>query len=247
MAFRYHFNPDGLAAFRGKVFAARLDDDGNLVAAAYALDSGREVWRRVLTGLAEPREPAKPSSDVKPVPKGARLPPRFSGVLAADLWCVSISDRGTLAFHPDSGEIAWQRSDLFISHRSRVAARGAVLVVFTGKAAHAVDARTGSALWHKESPTGYAQALTDAYLESRGEKDARPSGRCWWPVFANGVWYSHTAASSNNRLVASAEKTLWSYDFLSNACPSPSPAYGRLYYSPCGEGVIYCFTNADGE
>ena len=36
----------------------------------------------------------------------------------------------------------------------------------------------------------------------------------------------------------------WSFDFLSNACPSPSPAYGRLYYSPNAEGVIYCFKPA---
>jgi outer membrane protein assembly factor BamB len=245
MAFRYHFNPDGLAAFRDKVFAVSQDAAGTVQLVAFALSTGREVWRRAPADLPPPAKAAKSGSDVKPIPAGLKLPPRFSGVIAGDLWCVSISDRGTFGVDPDSGEIAWSTAETAISHRSRVAARQGVLVVFTGKNAEAFDARTGKALWRKESPTGYAQALTDLYLESKGEKDARPWGRCWWPIFANGIWYSHANASSNNRLIASGpEKILWSYDFLSNACPSPSPAYGRLYYSPCGEGVIYCFRNA---
>ena len=33
----------------------------------------------------------------------------------------------------------------------------------------ALNAKTGDPLWHKASQTGYAQALTDSYLESRGE------------------------------------------------------------------------------
>jgi hypothetical protein len=37
---------------------------------------------------------------------------------------------------------------------------------------------------------------------------------------------------------------VWSYEFCSNACPSPTPAYGRLYYSPASEGIIYCFKPA---
>jgi hypothetical protein len=46
--------------------------------------------------------------------------------------------------------------------------------------------------------------------------------------------------------VLNAKLTVWGHDFLSNACPSPSPAYGRLYYSPNAEGVIYCFTPVAG-
>jgi hypothetical protein len=88
----------------------------------------------------------------------------------------------------------------------------------------------------------YAHALSDLFLESKGTKDLHASGRCWQPILANGVWYSHFPASSNNRMQATVGgKVVWSFDFLSNACPTPSPAYGRLYYSPACEGVIYCF------
>jgi outer membrane protein assembly factor BamB len=244
MAFRYHFNPDGLAVHRGKVFVAQLDKEGNLQAVAYALDTGRDVWRQTVTDLAEPKEPAKPNPDVKQPPKGARLPPRFSGVIAGGLWCVSLSDRGTLALEPETGKVVWTNKEVFISFRSRVASRNDLLVVFTAGGDHALDARTGRLLWKNESKNVYAQALSDLYLESQGKKDLHPSGRCWWPVLANGVWYNHSPSSSNNRLVAVEGKVVWSYDFLSNACPSPSPAYGRLYYSPNAEGVVYCFTPA---
>jgi hypothetical protein len=210
---------------------------------AFALEGGREAWRRTLTDAPAQASPVKPGSNVKPVPAGLRLPPRYSGVIAGGLWCVSLEDRGTFGVDPESGEVVWSTREMFISQRSRVSSRLGVLVVFNGARAEAFDAKTGKSLWRKAEATGYAQALTDLYLESKGEKDARPSGRCWWPIFANGLWYSHSQSSSNNRLVAGADKVVWSYDFLSNACPAPSPAYGRLYYSPCGEGVIYCFRN----
>ncbi len=243
MAVRYHFNPDGLAADRGKVFVVTQDRQGILQLAAFTLATGSEAWRRTLSDVTELPSPVKPGSNVKPLPRGARIPPRFSGVIAGGLWCVSVEDRGTFGIDPDTGDVVWSTRDAFISARSRVSSRQGVLVVFTGANAEAIEAKTGKRLWKTPSPTGFAQALTDLFLESQGEKDSKPSGRCWWPIFANGVWYSHTPQSSNNRLVAVADKIVWSYDFLSNACPSPSPAYGRLYYSPCGEGVIYCFRN----
>jgi outer membrane protein assembly factor BamB len=244
MSFRYHFNPDGLCVHEGKVFVIRLDGETGLEAVAYALENGKEVWRKSLSELGDPKAPPKTAGNVKPIPRGLRLPPRFSGVLAQGLWCVSISDRGTLALDPTSGKVAWSTSEIFISLRSRVASRNGILVVFTDEGDRALDAKTGQLLWKNTNKHAYAQGLSDLYLESQGKKDQQLSGGCWLPVLVNGVWYSHSRSSSNNRLVAMAGKVIWSFDFLSNSCPSPSPAYGRLYYSPNAEGVIYCFASA---
>jgi hypothetical protein len=40
---------------------------------------------------------------------------------------------------------------------------------------------------------------------------------------------------------------VWQQPFLGRACPSPAPAYGRLYFSPNSEGVVYCFENEEKE
>ncbi|HYF00030.1 MAG TPA: PQQ-binding-like beta-propeller repeat protein, partial [Planctomycetota bacterium] len=257
MRFKYHFNHDGLAAHDGKVFVIRADEPGALVAAAYALDSGDEVWRVPLGELLPPpTAPAKPGGpDVKTGPSW--LPPRFSGVMAEGLWCLSVSDRGTAALDPTSGRPVWSDREVFITRRTRVAARDGVLVVFTEKGDQALDAKTGRRLWKSaaaQSP--YSQALTPRYLESQGRQGVYPTAVCAWPVFANGFWYSHKnfgKAHGVNGMAALKEPEVeelaalgpqqlaWSFEFLSNACPSPSPAYGRLYYSPNAEGVVYCF------
>jgi outer membrane protein assembly factor BamB len=242
MSSKYHFNHDGLAVHAGKVFVDQIDDKGVVHVAAHAIDTGREVWRRPLDELP---------------PKKLRLPPRFAGVIAAGLWCVSVSDQGTLALDPATGKTVWSNRELFISNRCRIAARNGTLLVFTPKGDHALDARTGTLLWTgAATATPYVQALTDRYLDSKGRQGVYPPATCAWPVFANGHWYVHNSfakAHGANRMVSlkeadvtgdevlSPKLTVWGYDFLSNACPSPSPAYGRLYYSPNAEGVIYCF------
>ena len=79
---------------------------------------------------------------------------------------------------------------------------------------------------------------------------------CTYNVFVNGVWYGHSEAKS--ALIVGKEedsqrgedrftvnKTVWEYMFNSKACSTPSPAYGRLYYAPNGEGVVYCFEMAN--
>jgi outer membrane protein assembly factor BamB len=244
MKFKYHFNHDGLAVHEGKVFVEQSDERGVVYAVAYSVETGREAWRRALDEAA-------------PGDGKAKLPPRFSGVISEGLWCVSVSDRCTLALEPATGKTVWSTREFFITRRTRVAARNGVVVVFTEKGDQALDARTGERLWTGAAALSpYSQALTDRYLQSQGRQGIFPTAVCAWPVFANGFWYSHNnfgKAHGVNAMAAlkdpgaadvvflSPKEVVWSFSFLSNACPSPSPAYGRLYYAPNAEGVIYCF------
>jgi len=242
MTFKYHFNHDGLVVHDGKVFVEQIVPKKSIQAVAFALDTGKEVWRQDLEGLGVP---------------GLKLPPRFSGVMAGGLWCVSVSDHGTLGLEPTTGKISWCNKDLSITFRARIAARDGILVVFNNDGDHALDAKTGTLLWKgAATSTRYTQALTDRYMNSKGQQGIYPPAVCAWPIYANGFWYSHhsfTTAHGGNKLCAikdseasdvgvlTPKMVTWSYEFTSNACPSPTPAYGRLYYSPASEGVIYCF------
>ena len=244
MRFKYHFNHDGLAVHKGKVFVEDVDKQGKVQLVAYAIDTGAEVWRKALDGVAASG-------------KGAvKLPPRFSGVIAGGHWCVSISDAGTFGIDPETGHVAWSNRDTFITRRTRIAARDGVLVVFAGEGDHALDAKTGKPLWTGiAKSSSYVQALTDRYMKSEGKQGVFPTATCAWPVYANGHWYSHQSYSSQhgaNTIAAMKDPegnvdflgtklVKWTYSFLSNACPSPTPAYGRLYYSPSSEGVVYSF------
>ncbi len=243
MTFKYHFNHDGLVVHDGKVFVEQIVPKKQIQAVAFALDTGKEVWRQDLPDLDPP---------------GLKLPPRFSGVIAGGVWCVSISDRATLGLDPVTGKILWSNKDLSITFRARVAARDGILVVFNNDGDHALDAKTGKLLWKGAAKsTRYSQALTDRYMNSKGQEGVFPPAVCAWPIYANGFWYSHHSFSTGhggNKLSAikdsessdggllTPKMVTWSYEFTSNACPSPTPAYGRLYYSPASEGVIYCFT-----
>lgn len=242
MPFRYHYNHDGLVVHDGKVFVEQVVPKKHIQVVAFALDTGKEVWRQNLDGLDPPK---------------LKLPPRFCSVLAGGLWCVSVSDQGTLGLDPATGKIIWCKKDLSITNRSRIGARDGVLVVFNNDGDHALDARTGTLLWKGAAKaTRYTQALTDRYMESKGQQGIYPPAVCAWPIYANGFWYSHHSFSTmhgGNKLSAirdpegsavgllTDKMVAWSYEFMSNACPSPTPAYGRLYYSPASEGVIYCF------
>jgi outer membrane protein assembly factor BamB len=241
LSFRYHYNHDGLVVHDGKVFVTHGVPKGPVQAIAFAIDSGEEAWRQNLDLEGKP----------------SKLPPRFSGVMAGGLWCVSISDQGTLGLDPSTGKIEWTRKDLSITLRARVAARDGVLLVFNNDGDHALDARTGEPLWKGAAKsTRYSQALTDRYMNSKGQQGIYPPAVCAWPIYANGFWYSHhsfSTAHGSNKLAAIKEPddrevgvltdkmVGWSHEFTSNACPSPTPAYGRLYYSPASEGVVYCF------
>lgn len=108
-------------------------------------------------------------------------------------------------------------------------------------------------------PLDYQQALTDQFLDSRGRDGLVEASGCALPVFANGLWYSHKGLWKGGVLTAilardparsqkgrGNDKILWSWNFGSNACISPSFGYGRMYAVTNGEGVVYCF-EADAD
>lgn len=250
MPFAYHFNADGLVAFGGKVFCCQREDDGHMAAVALSAKDGRIVWKKRFDDL-----------------ETGRRPRRFSGALAGGLWCVSLAGQfgksgsgATYALHPDTGEIVWKNSEISIYNRSRVAARNGVLVVFNQEGAHALDAKTGKLLWQgvgapekgSTATSYYMQALTDRYLKSEGKQGVFAARGCAFTIFAGGVWYSHDTRTrwSSNLVVGKTgsdegENIVWEHPFLSNACPSPAPAYDHLFYAPNAEGVIYCFQAAE--
>jgi outer membrane protein assembly factor BamB len=248
----YSFNSDGVVAQDGRVFVCQPGDEDRLDAVAYDGKTGQVVWK-------QPLDAVKAFSGTR----GLRLPRRFSGVLSDGLWCVSVSSTttlpgATLALDVKTGKVVWRNDKLFIESRSRVAARKGTLVVFNLAGSHGFEARTGKLLWTNASispetlkgtqrTTFYMQALTDRFLESQGREDIVTISGCVLPVSINGLLYSHTGNGSHVIHARDGEKTVWKWTFLSHACPSPVPAYDRLYYAPNSEGVIYCFENEKKE
>ncbi len=216
MAFRYHFNPDGLAVHDGKVFVEQLDKDGDVEAVAFALDTGREVWA-ALTDLAD-AEDAKPNPDVKPLPKGLRLPPRFSGVIAGGLWCVSLSDRGTVALEPDTGKVVGStRTASSPPARDRRPQRHAGRLHLDGE--NALDAKTGKLLWNSDNKNVYAQALSDRTWRARGRRTCTrrggAGGRCWPTA-------SGTATARVEQQPADRGRRGARWSGRSTSCPTPA-------------------------
>ncbi|MEX0701769.1 MAG: PQQ-binding-like beta-propeller repeat protein [Planctomycetales bacterium] len=251
----YQFNSDGLPVHSGRVFVCEPGDDGQLQAAAYDAQTGKLAWRKPIEGI-----------DALHKVSALMQPPRYSGVIADGLWCVSVRGWGdktgvTLAFEPETGKVVWRNDEVAIENRTRVAARKGTLVVFNLSGSHGFEAQTGKPLWsedvlpadtteakRKSAGALYMQALTDGFLESGGKEDVFHISGCILPVHVNGLWYSHTINSTHVMHAWDADKkTVWKRTFLSHACPSPVPAYDRLYYAPNSEGVIYCFENEPGN
>jgi outer membrane protein assembly factor BamB len=254
--FAYHYNPDGLLVHQCKVLVAVSGPGGAVEATAYSLADGEEIWRRLYEGL---------------LPVKTTRPVRICGVAGDGRWYFSIpaqqSRKGakptgglTLAVDPGRGDVIWKNADYGVFQRSRIAFRKGVLVVFAKDAAHALDAATGKHLWTGHGPdegklylnTYYHQPLTDLYLDSKGARGICPAHACSYSVFTNGAWYGHLSPSAPTLVArvpgdkpdergATVNRTIWEHRFSSHACPAPSPAYGRLYYAPNGEGVVYCF------
>jgi len=241
----YHYNPDGLAVLKGHVLVCWPDENRKIQAAALSIKDGKEAWRQSL-GV-----------------RAGRKGRRFSVVAGDGRWYLSLSSAGTFCMEAADGRILWKTGrEYAITGRSRLAFRKGVLIAFNLKGAHALEPGSGKVLWTGRGvrSKGYArtysaQALTDGYLDSKGQKDIFMSNICSYPVFVNGTWFVHLAHS--NLLLAFDKEvplgtskrdfpTLWKRSFMSNSCPPVSPAYGRLYYTPCGEGVVYCFENAAG-
>lgn len=235
MPIAYHFNADALSVAHGKVIVCTPEGDGRLQVVALSARDGKEIWHTPLEGLTPGRQ---------------RLV-RFSTVIIEKICCVSVQSwvkeqaGATLALDIDTGKTLWRNNERAIQNRSRLAARQGVLVLFDANGTHAFDPKTGHLLWNGPGK-GSIQPLTDFFLESKGDRGQMPiGGGCAYPIFANGLWYMHDTRaqySSNHVVVRNADaKIVWEHPFLSNACPSPVPAYDRLYYSPNAEGIIYCF------
>lgn len=252
----YHFNTDGVAADAGKAFVCWNAGGGALQAAAYALEDGRVVWERKYEGVVPNDEPV-PVRQACAVGDG-----RVYFAIAASETLSRRKAKGrfgaTIAVKPESGELIWKNADYELNRGMRMSFRKGIVAVFSPDGTHALDAATGTKLWDGRPPTQplyfghyYWQPLTDVFLDSRGQKGVCGYPGCTSPVFAGGLWYGHRVKSGPD-LIAFEEgtpspkgeftpKEVWSYTFLSRTCPPPAPAYGRLYHSPNGEGVVYCF------
>ncbi|MHC4914759.1 MAG: outer membrane protein assembly factor BamB family protein [Planctomycetota bacterium] len=253
----YHFNTDGVAGHDGKAFVCWNAAGGTLKAAAYALDDGKAVWERQYPGVV-PTELPVPVRHACAVGDG-----KVFFAIAASQTLSRRKVKGkfgqVIAVDPGSGELLWKNDDYDLYRGMRMSFRRGIVAVFSPDGTHALDAATGKKLWDGKPPTFrlyfgqyYWQPLTDIFLDSKGQKGVCGYTGCASPVFANGRWYGHYGAMSKvttcfeeappgKKKLAFTRKIVWRYTFLSTTCPSPSPAYGRLYHTPNGEGVVYCF------
>lgn len=249
----FHYNPDGVVVHKDKVLVAYNAGGGAVEGVALDLATGREKWKRKYPGIFD----AKTS-----------WPVRTCGVIGDGRWFLSVAGgakprkghwgawdlkdpvgKATLAINPDTGQLLWQNKKHAIAKSTRIAYRKGTLVVFAREKAHALNPANGQLLWSGAGSrpgrlyydTYFQQALSDEYLSSRGTKGIQLTNICAYYVFANGFWYGHARHQGPVLCARKDNKVVWQYRFLSRACPAPTPAYGRLYYAPNGEGVVYCF------
>jgi hypothetical protein len=265
-------NADGLVAHDGKCFVAwkSAETAGAVTIAAYHLTDGSEAWRHEIPDLY----PKNRDTDLRfasAIGAGAwflGLPDRTRETYAK--WSGLGDQRfpgATLAVNPADGRVRWINREVRPQQWSLIGFRHNTLVVHTRQGAKALRPADGTLLWSEpldEHPKKYnwysscyiQHPLTDVFLASRGRAGVMPnSGNCMCPVFAGGAWYRHENRWGN-RLVATVEKEnadgqivqreIWRHTFAGRACPSPTPAYGRLYYAPNSMGVIYCFEPVAG-
>jgi outer membrane protein assembly factor BamB len=264
-----HRNSDGLVAHAGKCFLAWKSEKvpGAVTIAALRLSDGQEVWRHELADLY-PRDRTidlRFASAMGGNTWFLGIPDRRGETYAKWVGLGDTSFPGaTLAIDADTGQVRWLNREVCPAQWSLLGFRNNTLVVHTRQGAKALHPDDGRLLWSEpldEHPKKYnwysdcylQHPLSDVFLSSRGRAGIMPnSGNCMSPVFVNGAWYRHEARWSN-RLVATGEepwaneagepvqRTLWQHAFAGRACPSPTPAYGRLYYAPNSMGVVFCF------
>jgi len=264
MVFAYHHPSDGLVVVKSKVFIPMLKE-GKLSVSALSLDTGQPVWGKTYDDLLYPDFGAWMRFSV--AYGDGRV---FVSVTKGhDFWQYGTSyprkTGATMAVDPETGTLIWSNRDYSIDHQTRMMYRKNTLLVFDTKGGHALDPSKGKWLWdgpgmNKTAYQGcyFFQPLSDAYIESQGKRGVVYSDGCLYPVFINGLWYGHVRAQGHalvaRREVAHADENgvtvseiVWQQPFLGRACPSPAPAYGRLYFSPNSEGVVYCFENENQE
>jgi len=169
----------------------------------------------------------------------------------------------TLALDPQDGAVFWQDRAHIRHNRSGLKFRKGILAVFGAHGCSAHEPRTGEVLWTVpvervvNSPaygSYQGQPLSDQFLNGKGMAEMFGIYTCSIPVWANGLTYGHRTPVSGYSGVfdPATGKEVWHYRLPCHVCPTPTPAYGRLYVVGNGEGVIYCFepdgaTDATGE
>ena len=239
---------EGVVVHQGKVLVAWHEKDAAVETAALDLGTGKELWRVRQEGIFPP---------IPADPKGAGTIRVSQGALGDGTWFLSAcamdkqgtaSGGATLALDPADGKVLWKNAERFVTGSAGLNFRNGIVVVYhCWKAGHALDAKTGRHLWSSAPGPWHLQPLTDEYLASQGRKGVS-GGYCTDPIWVNGVLYGQIGPTGKVLFARAPDgKELWRYVPLSSACPSPAPAYGRLYYAAWGEGVVYCFSNQEPD
>ena len=158
----------------------------------------------------------------------------------------------TLALDPRDGAVLWEDREHIRHNRSGLKFRKGILAVFGAHGCSAHDPSTGAVLWTvpiervANSPaygSYQGQPLSNQLLDSKGMAGTFGIYTCSIPVWANGLVYGHRLPISNYSgvLDPATGKEVWHYRLPCHVCPTPTPAYGRLYVVGNGEGVVYCF------
>jgi outer membrane protein assembly factor BamB len=239
--------------------------EGKLSVAALSLQTGGPVWEKTYDDLLYPD--FGPWMRFSLAAGDGRV--FLSVTKGHDFWQYGTGyprqTGATLTVDPETGGVLWQNKEYSIDHQTRMMYRKGMVVVFDTKGSRALDAHNGRLLWdgpgmNKKAYHGcyFFQPLSDAFLESKGRRGVVHSDGCEYPVFINGLWYGHIRAQGHATVAReevatpdadgiTVSKEIWRHPFLGRACPSPAPAYGRLYFSPNSEGVVYCFENTTQE
>jgi hypothetical protein len=105
---------------------------------------------------------------------------------------------------------------------------------------------------YAQAPVGYSDQTGAVEVNSRIFPGDCYSSGCSTPVAANGYIYKGfggigAGCTQISKLYAfdEAGNPVWSFPGASNWCPSPAIAYDKLYYAAGGQGIIYCFENAE--
>jgi outer membrane protein assembly factor BamB len=262
-----HRNSDGVVAHLGKCFLAWKSDKqpGAVTIAAYRIADGREAWRHDLADLY----PKNRDTDLRFTSAIGTdtwflgIPDRSKETYGNWPGLGDTSFAGaTLAVDAETGRVRWITREVRPTNWSLIGFRNDTLVVHARKGAQALSPADGKLLWsepldqHLKKYNWYSNCylqhpLSDVFLKSHGRSGVMPnSGNCMSPVFINGAWYRHDCRW-NNHVVATAQEAdaagnpvqreIWRHTFAGRACPSPTPAYGRLYYAPNSMGAIFCF------
>jgi outer membrane protein assembly factor BamB len=277
--FGWHFNNAGIPIWEGMCFAAWNAGPGVVKAAAFRLRDGTAVWERSFADLI-PKDRDAPLIYSSATGEGkwflsiAELTTANQpyGLIVRKNDIASEAPGVTLAFDGRTGAVVWRTEECATTNFTRVGYRKGTVVVVGRQGGVAIDPANGKVLWrepyekHQKNYNWYYNApsmpLSDAYLDSKGHRGLPPPiGGCRYVFHINGLWYGHARthvptivaqqeAAPGNAEEPATYQTIWSQSFGSSACPAPVAAYGRLYYAPTAEGVVYCFepvsaTNAE--